>query len=210
MVEQEDRDLGSLVVRRVGSLAETGDPWEPYRLLDSAGAPVMAVAAYFGELQAAGRSAATQRSYGMDLLRWFRFLLCTWQVHLNPVEPAGRSWHARDVDRSLAPWVLTWEEVDPNHHSFDAASASDVVWKLAPASAVPPPRPAKGTGDRQVIDWVHEAGDAWADSSGNGPPLTMVSPISLSCRESDRSRFPQSYTNEGNQGTELVLKQTAT
>jgi integrase len=29
---------------------------------------------YFRELQAAGRSAATLRSYGMDLLRWFRFL----------------------------------------------------------------------------------------------------------------------------------------
>ena len=80
VVEQEDRDLGSLAVRRVGSLVETGDPWEPYQLLDSAGVPVTAAAAYFGELQAAGRSAATQRSYGMDLLRWFRFL---WTVEVQ-------------------------------------------------------------------------------------------------------------------------------
>jgi hypothetical protein len=90
VVEQGDRDLGSLVVRRVGSLMETGDPWEPYRLLDSAGAPVTAAAAYFGELQAAGRSAATQRSYGMDLLRWFRFL---WAVEVP--------W--RETPRSEAP-----------------------------------------------------------------------------------------------------------
>jgi site-specific recombinase XerD len=73
------RDLGSLAVPRVGSLVTTGDPWEPYRLLDSSGEPVVAVAAYFGELQAAGRSVTTQRSYGMALLRWFRFL---WAVEI--------------------------------------------------------------------------------------------------------------------------------
>ncbi|MGH3806380.1 MAG: tyrosine-type recombinase/integrase [Pseudonocardiaceae bacterium] len=94
MIEQEDRDLRSLVVRRVGSLVSTGDPWEPYRLLDSSGGSVMAAAAYFGELQAAGRSTATQRSYGMDLLRWFRFL---WAVEI-PWREATRA-EARDFSR---------------------------------------------------------------------------------------------------------------
>lgn len=42
--------------------------------------PVAAVGAYFGELQPAGRSTATQRSYGMALLRWFRFL---WAVEIT-------------------------------------------------------------------------------------------------------------------------------
>lgn len=73
-------DLGSLVVPRVGSLVETGDPWEPYRLVDPAGLPVGAVAAYLHELQAAARPATTQRSYGMDLLRWFRFL---WAIDMS-------------------------------------------------------------------------------------------------------------------------------
>ena len=50
-----------------------GVGWEPYRLIGPR-APVGAVAAFFGDLQAAGRSEATLRSYGMDLLRWFRFL----------------------------------------------------------------------------------------------------------------------------------------
>ncbi|MFD4370053.1 site-specific integrase [Streptomyces sp. NPDC058486] len=53
---------------------ETGDFWEPYRLLDPAGEVVAPVSAYFAELQAANSSGATVRSYGMDLLRWFRFL----------------------------------------------------------------------------------------------------------------------------------------
>jgi site-specific recombinase XerD len=72
--EEDPRDLAGLVVPWAGSLQETGDSWLPFRLLDPAGAPVEAVSQYFRDLQAIGRSAATVRSYGMDLLRWFRFL----------------------------------------------------------------------------------------------------------------------------------------
>jgi integrase len=72
--EEQARDLARLVVPLAGALMETGDRWLPFRLLDPAGAPVEPVSAYFRDLQAAGRSAATMRSYGMDLLRWFRFL----------------------------------------------------------------------------------------------------------------------------------------
>jgi site-specific recombinase XerD len=71
---ETSRDLSTMVPPQVGRLLATGDPWEPYRLTDAAGTPVEAVSAWFRELQAAGRSAATTRSYGMDLLRWFRFL----------------------------------------------------------------------------------------------------------------------------------------
>jgi hypothetical protein len=38
------------------------------------GSAVEAVSAWFADLQAGGRSVATIRSYGLDLLRWFRFL----------------------------------------------------------------------------------------------------------------------------------------
>jgi integrase len=67
-------NLSNLAVPQVGSLQATGDLFEPYRVLDGYGAPIAAAAAYFGELTACGRPATTQRSYGMDLLRWFRFL----------------------------------------------------------------------------------------------------------------------------------------
>jgi site-specific recombinase XerD len=63
-----------LVVPQVGRLVATGDRYEPYRLVDADGAVVVAVTAYFRDLLAAGRAEATVRSYGMDLLRWFRFL----------------------------------------------------------------------------------------------------------------------------------------
>jgi hypothetical protein len=79
MAEQDGslRDLARLVVPAVGSLTATADPWEPYRLLDAGGVVVDPVASYFRDLQASGRSTATLRSYGKDLLRWFRF---TWAV----------------------------------------------------------------------------------------------------------------------------------
>ena len=110
MVGQEEpgRDLAGLVVPLAGRLVATGDRWEPYRLLDAGGVSVAAAGAYFGHLQAAGRSELTIRSYGMDLLRWFRFLwvigvpwshavrrdardFCRWlQVAGKPVRPHWR------------------------------------------------------------------------------------------------------------------------
>jgi hypothetical protein len=78
--EESERDLATLVVARVGRLEETGSPWEPYRLVDPSGGVVGPVGRFLKELQASGRSEATQRSYGHDLLRWFRFLLCTCQA----------------------------------------------------------------------------------------------------------------------------------
>jgi len=71
--DKERRDLAALEVPQAGALRETGDVWEPYRLVDPDGRVVVPVAAYLNDLQAVGRPATTQRSYAMDLLRWFRF-----------------------------------------------------------------------------------------------------------------------------------------
>ncbi|MDQ2874435.1 MAG: site-specific integrase [Actinomycetota bacterium] len=68
------RDLALLAVPVAGALEGTGDEWVPFRLVDPAGAVVEPVLVFFADLQAAGRSGTTVRSYGMDLLRWFRFL----------------------------------------------------------------------------------------------------------------------------------------
>ena len=94
---EDARDLSVLEVAAVGSLSATGSKWEPYRLLDRQGREVGAVAAFFSDLLAAGRSQATVRSYGMDLLRWFRFL---WAVEVA-WDRATRS-EARDFCRWLA------------------------------------------------------------------------------------------------------------
>jgi len=90
------RDLGSLVVAQVGSLRETGDPWQPWRLVDPDGGDVEGVSVFLADLQAAGRSTATLRSYGMDLLRWFRFL---WALEVAWDRATGVE--ARDFSRWL-------------------------------------------------------------------------------------------------------------
>ena len=71
------RDLSWLAVPPRGSLDATGDLFEPYRLVDAHGVVVVAAAAYFRELAACGRQAATHRSYGMAMLRWWR-RSCSW------------------------------------------------------------------------------------------------------------------------------------
>jgi hypothetical protein len=68
-----DRDLSMLIVPAVGAVVTSDDPWDPVGLVDGAGEQVPAVSAFMRDPQASGRSAATLRSYGMDLLRWFRF-----------------------------------------------------------------------------------------------------------------------------------------
>jgi site-specific recombinase XerD len=93
----EDRDLSTLVVLRTGAVEACSDLWEPIRMVDGAGDAVTAVAAFLKDLQASGRSVATQRSYAMDLLRWFRFI---WAVEA-PWDQATRI-EARDFCRWLA------------------------------------------------------------------------------------------------------------
>lgn len=102
-----------MVVCRYGSVVATGDLFEPYQLVDADGGVVVPVAAFLRDLQACGRSASTLRSYGMDLLRWFRFVwaieigwdratsveardFCCWlQLADKPAEP---HWRHRDED----------------------------------------------------------------------------------------------------------------
>jgi hypothetical protein len=84
------RDLVNLVVPQRGGLVATGERQEPFRLVDGGGLVVAAAAVFFCDLQAAGRPDSTIRSYGLDLLRWFRFLLCTCQA--SGCESVGSCW----------------------------------------------------------------------------------------------------------------------
>ncbi|SDL00315.1 tyrosine-type recombinase/integrase [Streptomyces indicus] len=68
------RDLTRFVLPEIGQLVETGDRWEPVQLRDPLGRQVEPATEYFKELMAADCSPLTPRSYGMDLLRWWRYL----------------------------------------------------------------------------------------------------------------------------------------
>jgi integrase len=94
--QRQSNDHALTVVALAGRLVEMGDLAEPYRIVDGDGVVVEPVVAYFRELQATGRSVATVRSYGMDLLRWFRFL---WAI--------GVAWEraTRVEAREFARWL---------------------------------------------------------------------------------------------------------
>jgi len=125
--EEQPRDLAALLVPQVGRVVATGNSWEPYRLVDGDGLTVEPVAGYLRELQAAGRSESTLRSYSNDLLRWFRFL---WAIH-TPWSRATRV-EARDFCR----WMLVaGKPVRPHwRQAASAATASTASGKpYAPA-----------------------------------------------------------------------------
>src|SRR5713101_1008517 len=71
---ERGRDLSGLVVSRAGGLVLTSAEREPCRLIGADGQVVESVSVFLRDLLAAGKSAATLRSYGLDLLRWWRFL----------------------------------------------------------------------------------------------------------------------------------------
>ena len=120
-MDEDARDLASLAVPRVGALVETGDVWEPWRLLDPAGGVVGPVAAWLRDLQAVGRSALTQRSYAMDLLRWYRFL---WAIEV-PWNQATRA-EARDFAR----WIQVTDK--PRLAGPGAGTPNPVTGKPTP------------------------------------------------------------------------------
>ncbi len=122
-------DLRDFVLPELGRLLETGDPWEPFRVLDPVGSPVEPTVLYLKELMARDSSPLTPRSYGMDLLRWFRFL---WML--------GIEWDR--VTREDARDFMLWMKV--------ADKPVRVHWRHRgkAASEVPPPRsdrPVPGT-----------------------------------------------------------------
>lgn len=124
---ESERDLATLVIPRVGEFRETESLWEPYQLVDAEGTVVAPVTAFLQELQAAGRSVATQRSYGMDLLRWFRFC---WAIEV-PWNQATRV-EARDFSR--------WIQIAAKPARFRCRGRDDqVLSEPAGAAGRPPP-----------------------------------------------------------------------
>jgi integrase len=126
------RELSGLVVPRRGSLRATGDLFEPYRLVDEAGVVVGSAAAFFAELAARGSPATTQRSYGMDVLRWFRFL---WAVGIDWDE-ATRA-EARDFCR----WLQVAGKPAAVHWRYPAGGAPGLG---APRKDAGTPNPVTG------------------------------------------------------------------
>ncbi|MFF0867690.1 tyrosine-type recombinase/integrase [Nonomuraea sp. NPDC003560] len=169
------RDLAKLVVLGIGRLVETGDPWEPYRLLDGDGAVVDPVAAFLADLQAADRSVATLRSYGNDLLLWWRWLAAVDVLWNQATTIEGRDF-ARWMKIADKPARPHWRYKDggsPAPAARTAGLVNSVTGKASPGRKYAPSTRAHAeTTLRSFYDFHLE--------SGRGP---IVNPFPL-----DRSR----------------------
>jgi integrase len=159
----DERDLAVLVVPRVGAVLVGDDVWEPVRLIDPAGDVVRPVAWFLQDLQAAGRSVATQRSYAMDLLRWLRFC---WAVEV-PWEQATRV-EARDFCRWLA------QRAKPGS---TAGSSKSRAGAPNPVTGKPGPAATYAAATRAHSETVLRVFYDFHRDAGTGP---MVNPFPLS------------------------------
>jgi len=172
-------DLNALVVPRLGSVQDSGDPFEPYRLVDGTGRPVDPVAAYLRDLQARGLPETTQRSYAMALLRWFRFL---WAVGV-PWEQATRV-EARDFCRWIGvadkPVIPHWRHRDDPaaEPGPDRAgvSANPVTGKTPPGTRY---APATAAHSETVLRGFYQ----FHLDAGSGP---MVNPFPVAANRAGR------------------------
>lgn len=167
------RELSGLVVPLLGSLEATGDLFLWYRLVDSDGVAVEPVAVFFAELAACGRPATTRRSYGMDLLRWFRFL---WAVEVG--------WdQATQVEaREFCRWLQATVKPARPHWRYLAGGAAKSGKKPAAArvNAVTG-KPSRGEGyEAATVAHCESVLRGFYDfhlESGTGP---MINPFPLS------------------------------
>ncbi|MEU7032755.1 tyrosine-type recombinase/integrase [Streptomyces sp. NPDC046237] len=130
------RDLADFVLPETGRLVETGKAAMPYVLLDGAGAVVGPAELFFAELQACGRPASTLRSYGMDLLRWWRWL-SAWEVEWDRAGRADARDFARWMQMTRKPTRVHWRHrrdgaVAPAARSGPAAVPNPVTGRAAP------------------------------------------------------------------------------
>ena len=131
-----------------GSLEATGDLFEPFRLVDGDGVVLLPAAAYFRELAACGRPAATHRSYGMALLRWWRFL---WAV--------GTGWDqaTRAEARDFCAWIQLAGKPARSHWRYPEGGAPGATARAAAGTPNPvtgKPSPGRGYATATVAHCV--------------------------------------------------------
>ena len=156
-----------------GSLEATGDLFEPFRLVDADGVVLVPAAAYFRELAACGRPAATHRSYGMALLRWWRFL-----------RAVGVGWDqaTRAEARDFCSWVQLAGKPARPHWRYPGGGAPGTVTARVAAGTPNPvtgkPSPGRGYATATAVhcESVLRGFYEFHLQAGSGP---MVNPFPL-------------------------------
>jgi integrase len=137
---------------------------------------VAAAGAYLRELAACGRPAAIQRSYGMDVLRWLRFL---WAVEI------GWDQATRVEARDFCSWIQLVDKPTRSHWRYPDGGAPGTA-AARPAAGTPNPvtgkrSPGRGYATATVVhcESVLRAFYDFHLEAGSGP---MVNPFPLARR----------------------------
>ncbi|WP_233221474.1 tyrosine-type recombinase/integrase [Streptomyces carminius] len=180
-------------------MLETGDPWEPYQLLDPFGRPVEPVRVYFKDLLAGPYSPLTPRSYGMDFLRWWRFL---WAFEIE--------WdRATRVDaRDFTLWMKLADKplrVHWRHRGKDPSEIPAPSRTGRPAPGTPNPVTGKPTIGAKYAPttWAHcetalRTFYDWHLDNNSGSLL--VNPFPLDCSRHRGRRRPSAQGKQGRPG----------
>lgn len=145
-IEPATRDVSGLVLPNIGAVAQVeGVPGTA--LLDASGQPVVEVSDFFASMLASGASVSSLRSYGLALLRWWRFLAAV-EV---PWQRASRV-EARD-------FVLWMRMVGPAHRA-DGYAPATINHALAVVKMFYADRALAGQGPvvNPIPDAVHRSG----------------------------------------------------
>jgi len=176
------RDLARLVVLGVGRLEETGDPWEPYQLLDADGSVVVPAAEFLAELQARDKSVSTLRSYGNDLLLWWRWLAAVGMPWDRVTTAEGRDF-ARWMQIADKPARPHWRKQDgsqPGASRRPAKAAKPAAGAVNPVTGKAAPGRKFAASTRAHIETVLRLFYDFHLEAGRGP---IMNPFPL-----DRSR----------------------
>jgi integrase/recombinase XerC len=168
------RELSGLVVHRVGAVRPTGDPAVPWVVVDETGQCVDAVDDFLRYLLSCGNSPASCRSYGYDLLRWFRFLAAV---------DVGWQRAQRTEVRDFVLWLRTSHNPARDRRRPDAPPAGSVNARTG--------KPYLGTGYAPAtINHAVAVLSAFYDyhlETGLGP---VVSPVPPQSRDGRRLNAP--------------------
>jgi len=171
------RSVSELVVGRTGAVTSTGDPTLPWAVCDGAGTPIGAVSEFLRELLACGNSAASCRSYGYDLLRWFRFLAAV-----------GVRWNrAESVEvRDFVLWLRTIDNPAREGRRANAPAAGSVNGRTGKPYLQPGYAPATINHALSVVSAFYD----FHLRTGRGPLVSPVPPHGRSGRRPNAHHNP--------------------
>ena len=170
---------GRVDLVRMGSVKETGDAFPPWVVVDGDGLALEPVVAYLRSLALGSSSPSSCRSYGYDLLRWFRVL---WQLDM--------SWDratSAEVE-VLVGWMRSAKNPQRIRRKKDAAPAGSVNLRTGKQALGPGYAPRTINHALSVIYSFYD----FHAGQGTGPVINPV-PLSADRRASLAHRSPMEH-----------------